>query len=132
MSPARLFISHSWKYNEYERLIDLLNRREGFTYRNSSVAYDKALEGHSDKVWEQIYNKIRWCQVFLFTAGVEASHSRSIEQEINIAHGMNKPIIAVKPHTRFGTNLTRHRKLADELVHWRSDSVTNAINSWIN
>lgn len=125
MNKPRIFISHSWKYDDYDNLVKLLGGRDYFDFQESSVPATNPLTGSDKAVWDAIDNKIRWCQVVLLTAGVHASYSGSIKREIDFAKSLGKPIIAVVPLGAERTSsLTGH---ATEVVGWRADSIVAAI-----
>lgn len=130
-----LFISHCWEYDDaYNRLICLLRRKEDFVFKNFSVPKDDPLHKTlSDRdLYHAIYNHIRPSSVVLVLAGVYATHSKWINQEIIIAkQGFQspKPIIAVKPRGQIRIS-SIVRKHADELVAWNTDSVIAAIHKW--
>lgn len=125
MYKPRIFISHSWKYDDYDRLVNLLGGRAYFDFQQSSVPSSAPLTGSNETVWTAIENKIRWCQVVLLTAGVHASYSGSIRREIEFSKSINKPIIAVVP---LGAERSSGlRGYATEVVTWRADSIVEAI-----
>jgi NAD(P)H-dependent FMN reductase len=125
MNKPRLFISHSWKYDDYDKMVQLLDGRAYFDFDESSVPADEAIVGSNKEVWDAIENKIRWCQIVILTAGVHASYSGSIKREIDFAKALGKPIIAVIPFGAERTSsLVNH---ATEVVGWRADSIVAAI-----
>jgi MTH538 TIR-like domain (DUF1863). len=125
MDTIRLFISHSWNYDDYEKMVKLLEGRGYFDFQESSVPATDPLTGSNQQVWEAIYNKIRWAQVIILTAGVYATYSGSIKKEIEFAKSIRKPIIAVVP---LGNERTSSLcGYADEVVGWRADSIVDAI-----
>ncbi|NOI93205.1 molecular chaperone Tir [Vibrio splendidus] len=125
MNTCRIFISHSWKHDDYQNLVRLLDGRGYFEFNESSVPSSNPLSGTNLQVWTAIENKIRWSQVVLLTVGVHASYSGSIKREIDIARKYNKPIIAVVP---FGSERTSSLTgIATEVVGWRADSIVSAI-----
>lgn len=125
MNKPRIFVSHSWKYDDYDKIVRLLGGRAYFDFQESSVPSSNPLTGSNKAVWESIENKIRWCQVVILTAGVHASYSGSIKREIEFADRIGKPIIAVVP---LGAEKTSSLKgYATEVVGWRADSIVAAI-----
>ena len=125
MNKPRIFVSHSWKYDDYDKIVKLLGGRAYFDFQESSVPSSNPLTGSNKAVWEAIENKIRWCQVVILTAGVHASYSGSIKREIEFAAQIGKPIIAVVP---LGAEKTSSlRGYATEVVGWRADSIVGAI-----
>ncbi len=128
MNKPRIFISHSWKYDDYDKLVTLLDGRTYFDFQESSVPATDPLFGSDKAVWSAIENKISWCQVVLLTAGVHATYSGSIKREIDLARSFNKPIIAVVPFGAERTSsLVGH---ATEVVGWRADSIVAAIRRY--
>lgn len=129
MDTIRLFISHSWNYGDYEKMVKLLEGRVYFDFQESSVPASDPLTGTNQQVWEAIYNKIRWAQVIVLTAGVYATYSGSIKKEIEFAKSIRKPIIAVVP---LGNERTSSLcGYADEVVGWRVDSIVDAIRKHV-
>lgn len=125
MDTIRLFISHSWNYDDYEKMVKLLEGRGYFDFQESSVPATDPLTGSNQQVWDSIYNKIKWAQVIILTAGVYATYSGSIKKEIEYAKSIHKPIIAVVP---LGNERTSSLcGYADEVVGWRADSIVDAV-----
>lgn len=126
MKVYKLFLSHSWKYDDhYERLISLLNQDPFFRFRDYSIPIEKKIFGPPSWVWSQIDEQIRQSSVFIFPSGVYATHSDSIEKEIAIARKYNKPIIAVRP---WGAQRTSsYERYANEIVGWNSSGLIQAI-----
>lgn len=125
MQPVRLFISHSWKHDSYDGILNLLNGRGYFEYKNSSVPQSTPLFGSNNEIWSAIERKIKWCQIVILTVDVHASYSGSIKREIDLAKNYKKPIVAVIPNGAERTSSLRF--YADRVVGWRSDSIVNAI-----
>ena len=132
MKTYNLFISHSWTYgNEYRRLVNLLDSRRYFRYRNYSVPKDDPV--HNARTDKMLYNailkKISPCSVVLILAGVYSTYSKWIDKEITICKReflISKPIIAIEP---WGSEKTSQvvKKNADRIVKWNKDSVVRAI-----
>ncbi|EGR1423480.1 molecular chaperone Tir [Vibrio vulnificus] len=129
MNTVRLFVSHSWKHDDYQNLVRLLQGRGYFDFQESSVPATSPLVGTDQQVWTAIENKIRWCQVVILTCGVHASYSGSIKKEIDLAKQYGKPIVAVLPLGAERTSVLR--SYADEVVGWRADSIVSAIRRLI-
>jgi hypothetical protein len=128
-----LFISHSWAYSDtYERLIALLdNARGDFTYTDHSVPKDDPIHDASDvaALREAISDEMANAQVVLVLAGVYATHSKWINEEIALAHdGFTSriPVIAIEPR---GAQRTSQfvKDTADIIVGWNTNSVIAAI-----
>lgn len=132
MYQYHLFISHSWKYNEkYEDLLELLDNRPYFDYRDYSVPIDDPLyiknkNNYREELKEGIINQLRTCSVMIVIAGEYVNYSDSIYMEMDIAIEMGKPIIAVQ---HFGAKRIPSivELLATEIVKWNSDSIVDAI-----
>lgn len=123
-----LFISHSWAYsNAYEGVIDLLNRTN-LRYRDYSVPKDDPIhtQGSDEALRAAIETKIKPCSCVLILAGVYATYSKWIKEEISIAKKYNKPIIAIEG---WGSERTSSvvKENADAIVKWQSSSLKKAI-----
>lgn len=132
MKTHNLFISHSWDYgNHYNRLIDLLENRPYFDFKDYSVPKDDPVHDADDdkELRDAIKAQMKPCGVILIVAGVYATYSKWIKIEIDLAQdGFKepKPILAIKP--RENVNLsTVVKDAADEIVNWNSDSIVAAI-----
>jgi len=127
-----LFISHSWAYsNAYDGLVNLLDARKYFSYRNSSVPKDDPLHtiGTDKALYAAIKKKVSSCSVVLILAGVYGSYSKWIDKEIQIAQtefSVSKPIIAIKPRGSQRTS-TKVTEAADKIVGWNTESIVSAI-----
>ena len=103
MKTYNLFISHSWTYTDaYERLVNLLDKRQYFAFKNYSVPKDDPIHNaRSDaQLRAAIRNQMIPCHVVLIMAGVYSTYSKWIGIEIEIAQRgflTPKPIIAIKP-----------------------------------
>src|SRR5712692_2418901 len=126
-----IFISHSWAYGDaYDRLVDLLNARGYFSFKNYSVPKDDPIHNtrNEQALYNAIYAQIEPASVVLIMAGVYSTYSKWINHEIQIAKrsfSYPKPIIAVKPWAQ--TNVSSVvQENADELVGWNTESVVAA------
>lgn len=132
MKTYNLFISHSWAYsNAYDGLVNLLDARKYFSYRNSSVPKDDPLHtsGTDKALYAAIKKKVSPCSVVLILAGVYGSYSKWIDKEIQIAQtefSVSKPIIAIKPRGSQRTS-TKVTEAADKIVGWNTESIVSAI-----
>ena len=132
MKTYNLFISHSWAYSDaYEKLVNLLDKRSYFSYRNYSVPKDDPLHtnGTDRQLYNAIKNQIGPSSVVLILAGVYASYSKWIDKEIDIAQNKfdtAKPIIAIEP---WGSEKTSKivKDAADKIVKWNTESIVSAI-----
>ena len=83
-----LFISHSWNYgDQYQGLLDLLNKDTSFDYKNYSVPENDPIQGvKSDRALkEAIRNQMQPDSCVLILAGVYATYSKWINIEIELA-----------------------------------------------
>lgn len=130
-----IFISHSWCYSDaYDRLVELLNARGRFNFRNFSVPKDNPIHNapNQQDLYNAIYNQIRPASVVLIMAGVYSTHSKWINHEINIAKtkfATPKPIIAVRPWAQTNVS-TVVSNASDEMVGWNTESIVSAIRRW--
>lgn len=127
-----LFISHSWTYSDqYQRLINLLDSKYGFNYRNYSVPKDNPIHNAgSDYLLRQaIERQMKPASCVIILAGVYSTYSKWINIEIELARKMGKKIIAVEP---WGSERTSAvvKNAADEIVRWNSDSIVRAIRGF--
>ena len=134
MKTYNLFISHSWSYsNNYNDLVNLLNARSYFSFRNYSVPKDDPLHtnGTDLQLYNAIKNQITHSSVVLILAGVYASYSKWIDKEIYIAKNefyRNKPIVAIEPWGSVRTSVPV-KEAADMIVRWNTESVVSAIRA---
>ena len=132
MRTHHLFISHSWGYSDsYEKLVNLLNSRNYFRFRNYSVPHDDPVHGAGTnaQLRQAIRNQMAPVGVVLILAGVYATYSKWINIEIDLAErGFNqpKPIIAIEPWGSEKTSV-RVKQAADRIVKWNTESIVNAI-----
>ena len=127
-----LFISHSWSYGDsYDNLIALLKKRPYFKFKDYSVPRDDPIHnaGTIKELREAIQRQMKPCSVVLFIAGVYATYSKWINEEIDLAqHGFSNPksILAIEPR---GSERTSQvvKDAADEIVRWNTESIVGAI-----
>lgn len=128
MRTYNLFISHSWSHSEkYDGLINLLNRRNYFRYKDYSVPKDDPIHtnGSDKELYEAIFRKIRPCSVVLILAGVYATYRKWIGKEIKLAKEESKPIIAIEYWGSERTSVVKEN--ADRVVKWNTESIVSAI-----
>ena len=78
---------------------------------------------------EAIRKKMAPTSVVLILAGVYATYSKWIDEEINLAEGgfvLPKPIIAIRPRGNKKIS-TRVNDAADLVVGWNTESIVSAI-----
>ncbi len=132
MKTYNLFISHSWRYGDaYERLINLLDKRPYFAFRDYSVPKDDPVHNANSTaaLRKAIRNHMMPCHVVLIMAGVYATYSKWINEEIHLAKdGFQnpKPIIAIRPWGNEHIS-TVVREAADRIAGWNTESIVRAI-----
>lgn len=132
MRTYNIFISHSWKYGDaYDRLTQLLSKRGYFAYRDYSVPRDDPIHtrGTDRELKAAIKRHMAPTHVIVILAGVYATYSKWINQEIRIAQtgfSTPKPILAIQP---WGAEKTSRlvQDAADDIVGWNTESVVRAI-----
>ncbi len=131
MKTHNLFISHSWSHSDsYERLVKLLKSRGYFRFRNHSVPRDNPIHNARTvgRLREAIRTKMRPCGVILILAGVYATYSKWINQEIELAQLGKKPVIAILPRGSEKTSVPV-KQAASKIVRWNSNSIVTAIRT---
>ena len=137
MKTHNLFISHSWAYSDsYDRLVGLLHARKYFAHRNYSVPQDDPIHNARTvtALRAAIKKKMGPCGVVLILAGVYATYSKWINEEIKLAQSgfsISKPIIAIEPWASEKTS-TQVKRAADRIVRWNTESVVKAIRELAN
>lgn len=124
-----LFISHSWAYSDaYEKLINLLDSADEFSYKNYSVPKDDPIHNakYAYQLKEAIRNKMQHASRVLILAGVYSTYSKWINIEIELAKEMGKKIIAIEPWGAERTSITV-KSNANKIVKWQTSSIVNAI-----
>lgn len=122
----RIFISHSWDFdNDYWKLIQNLGNYD-FDYYNHSIDKGKALNAKTSKeIEEGVRRKIKGCSKVLILAGTYATREW-IKKELEIARELNKEIIVVKPRGK--NTVPNHLKYkADKIVGFNSKKVIEEI-----
>ena len=124
-----LFISHSWTYgDQYEKLVNMLDSKDGFNYKNYSVPKNDPIHDASNdqQLKEAIRRQMQPTSCVLILAGVYSTYSKWINIEIELAQSMGKKIIAIEP---WGAEKTSSvvKNAADKIVKWNTDSIVNAI-----
>lgn len=126
-----IFISHSWTYSDaYDKLVDLLDAKPYFKYKNYSVPKDDPIHNASNdyQLKEAIKAQMLPASCILVLAGVYATYSKWINIEIDLAQQMGKRIIAIEPWGSERTS-SKVKKAADSIVKWNTDSIVNAISN---
>ena len=127
-----LFISHSWTYGDaYDRLVDMLNAKPYFSYKNYSVPkYDPIHNVSNDyQLKEAIRRQMQPASCILILAGVYSTYSKWINIEIELAQSMGKKIIAIEPWVAERTS-SKVKSAAHSIVRWNTDSIINTIRGY--
>ena len=127
-----IFISHSWAYSDaYDGLKQLLDSAPLFYYTDHSVPKEDPIHyANNDRELRlAITNKMSRADVVLILAGVYATYSKWINNEVHIAKSgfySPKPIIAIEP---WGSEKTSQfvKASANKIVGWRGTSIVSAI-----
>ena len=128
----RIFISHSWAYKEqYKSLIRMLTNADRFSFVDYSVPPDDPIHDADDDemLRREIRNQMSPCHVILILAGVYATYSRWINEEIDLAESGfsgRKAIVAIEPWGAQRTS-ARVKNAADRIVRWNTQSIVRAI-----
>lgn len=124
----RLFISHSWSYNErYNSMVSLLNNRPYFEWVNYSVPETKAFGAMAQSAMkEELRQQIRPVNCVIIIGGMWTSHSDWIQFEMDFAQSIGKPILGVRPR---GAKIMPSAVIekADKVVYWTADSIVAGI-----
>lgn len=127
-----IFLSHSWSHHDqYKRLIKLLEQAPYFYFKDYSVPKDDPIHNapNSQALYKAIKRQMAPCHVILVMAGVYATYSTWIKNEIKIAKEefyKPKPIIAIKPWAQINISQVVAEN-ADAIVGWNTDSIVSAI-----
>jgi hypothetical protein len=131
MPPLRtynLFISHAWSYRDaYHRLVDLLNGARAFQWKDYSVPEHDPLNTSSARALRAgLQRQMQLVHCVLAISGVYASHSNWMQEELGLANGFGKPVIAVAP--RGSQRISGVvQDAAVQIVNWNTDSIVDAI-----
>ncbi|OFY92199.1 MAG: hypothetical protein A3K10_03060 [Bacteroidetes bacterium RIFCSPLOWO2_12_FULL_31_6] len=124
----RVFISHSWDYdNDYRTLIKRFDHY-GFEYYNHSIPEEKALDEETTrKIENGIRNKMKGCSKVLVLAG-DYANNYWIKKEVKIAKEMAKEIIAIRPWGEH-TIPSYLKNDADRIIGFNSKSIIEHIKN---
>jgi hypothetical protein len=133
MRQYKIFISHSWAYNDaYEKLVKMLGSDPRFSFQNYSVPKNDPIHNapNENLLSAAIQNQMRFCDVIIILAGVYSSYSKWIDKEIKIAKNFStpKPILAIEPWASEKTSLIVKNN-ADKVVSWNTSSIIDGIRS---
>lgn len=128
MVQKRLFISHSWSYDaNYTSMVNLLNHRRYFSWRNYSVPTTKAFGQMAvTRMKEELRQQIRPVHCVIIIAGMWTSYSDWIQFEMDFAQGIGKPILGVRPWGAQRMPLAVSQA-ANLVVNWNTESIVTGI-----
>ena len=124
----RLFISHSWSYDQsYQRVIELITD-QGLKFYDHSVPKNDPIHtnGTDKQLYDAIESKMKGTSCILILAGVYATYSKWINKEIEIAQSYGKSIIAIEPWAAERTSKVV-KDAAHKIVKWQGKSIVDAI-----
>jgi hypothetical protein len=122
----RVFISHSWRYdNDYWTLIKRFSYL-GFQFYNHSVPANKPVDDATSKrIGNAIRAKISGCSRVLVLGGHYAN-SYWIKKEIQIAKVLKKEIIAIRPRNQY--SMPKYLQLnADKILSFNARNIIKQI-----
>lgn len=129
--PQRVFISHSWKYEDhFEDIKQLLDKTQGFEWYDHSVSSEKPIDAQlPNHLRKKLRDQIRPTSIVVVLSGMYVSHSTWMREEIKIATNMGKPVLGViPPNNERVPNVVEEN--ATELVDFDSDTILNAISRY--
>lgn len=125
----RLFISHRWRYDDYPRLVAMLNRAAPtFLWDNYSISEDRGFEPCSDRRMKgALRNQIQRVHAVVVMGGMEAHYSEWMQTELRIAiDDFEKPLVWVRPYGISRIPQFAY-EIADEVVGWSGRSIVGGI-----
>jgi len=109
---------------------NLLDSAQGFEYFDHSVSSEDPIDARlPNHLRKKIRDQMRSTSVVLVLGGMYVSYSDWIQEEIEMANEMEKPIIGVKPpkNDRVPKMLQEH---AAEIVEADGTEILDAINQY--
>jgi len=131
-----VFVSHHHKDDASVDGLTSIVSGKGYQLRNSSIRVKPENQERinkkqiSDKTIERLLRiKMRWASQVIVVIGKETHQREWVKWEIQVAHDLGKPIIAVyenglKDQIQMPENLDKY---ATSIVGWRSDSIVEAL-----
>ncbi len=127
----KLFISHSWEYdNLLQNLKDLLNERGYFSAEY--YQFEKNCPCNSEKasvIKANITKRLKETDVVLAIAGVSASYSEWMQWEMDKALELRLKIVGVIPRGNERISQEVYKRSVED-VRWNTESVVNAIKTY--
>jgi hypothetical protein len=127
----RLFISHSWTYSDYYNGVIKLIKQGGISFYDHSVPLHDPIHtnGTQKQLRAAIDAQMRGTSCIIILAGVYATHSKWINEEIEIANIYGKNIIAIEPWGAERTSAVV-KSHAVAVVKWQAKSIADAIRAY--
>jgi len=133
MSTARdynVFISHAWEESEdYRRIVRMLNQARLFSWVNQSVTRKGYTQSNSPgEIIDMLMKQIEPAEIVVVVSDIYWEHSKDIQQQINLAQQLEKPIIGIKSLGKEGVPPILHYSAA-EVVDWAPMDIVSAIRN---
>lgn len=124
----RIFISHSWSYdNNYKLIIDLIEKNGLIFFEHSVQEIDlPQINATDDDVNEAIEHHMLGANCILILSSFYLAYKNRIDKEIEIAKRHHKPIIAVEP-LDYKKTAQAVRDSADRIVALQGTLIVNTI-----
>lgn len=120
----RVFISHACVHDEeYKRLVKMLDKASFFYWQNYSLPINDAL---ARPTGQEFHDRMALTNIVIVLSGDYCSHIDFMQQEIEIAADLKKPILGIMP---WRNQNVPHivKELATEIVGWNTNSIVDAI-----
>lgn len=115
----KLFISQlNESTYEFDRLIGKLSSVDDFTYENYSIP------GKNSK--EELKEQMKNVDAVVILSGLYSADKTLIQREIEVAVGLKKPIIMVRPYG-METVPEQIEKTANEVIGWNAGCIVDSI-----
>ncbi len=126
--PHKLFISHSWTYNNAKDTIIRFLDKVGLDYQSLYIPKKDPVNetGNDQKLLLAITENLKRSTCLIILAGVFPYYDRWIEKEIEVAKQLGKPIIAIQPWSNDKTS-ELVKKNANRIVKWQVNQIVEAI-----
>ena len=128
----RVFISHTWRYNdEYFQLVRLLKADSGFKWINlSRPVHDPGINpdelSNQDFLTEQLAEQIRPAQCMVLLSGMMAESRFWIMKELELAKYYGIPVVGVVPWGPY-TRILTYIDPEVEMLKWNSGKIIRSI-----
>lgn len=124
----QIYISHSWTYSDsYKKIIALINKGD-INFNVHSVPKDDLVhtEGTNAELSKEIRKNMVGTNCIIILAGVYATYTKWIDEEIKIAKKHGKRIIAIE-HWGAERTSQKVKDNADMIVKWQTNAIISAI-----